>query len=61
MEYKGSNERETLLQHIRDLKQELELSNKLREACERQRQTLERKVTQLLAELTAISKMDGRE
>ena len=54
MEYKGSNERETLLQHIKDLRQELELSNKLREACEKQRQLLERKVIELLAEITSI-------
>jgi hypothetical protein len=61
MEFKESNERETLLQHIKDLRQELELSNKLREACEKQRQLLERKVIELLAEITSISRMEGRE
>ena len=49
------------LQHIRDLRQELDIVHKMLEACEAQRIRLERKVSELLADLTAINRMDGKE
>jgi hypothetical protein len=49
------------LRHIRELRQELEITRKMLEACEANRERLERRVGELLADLTAIARMDGKE
>jgi len=49
------------LAHIRELRQELEITRKMLEACEKNRERLERRVGELLADLTAIARMDGKE
>lgn len=49
------------LEHVRAMRQELELAHNMLEACERQRERLERRVNELLADITAITRMDGRE
>jgi hypothetical protein len=49
------------LTHIRQLREELELTKNMLQACERNRVRLEKKVVELLADLTAISRMDGKE
>lgn len=43
------------------LQQELDLVRKMLKACEKNRIQLEQRITELLAELTAISRMEGRE
>jgi len=49
------------LGHIRSLREELEITRKMLQACEAQRARLESRVGELLADLTAIARMDGKE
>ncbi len=49
------------LAHIRAQRQELELMKQMLEACEKNRDRLEKRVSDLLADLTAIARMDGKE
>lgn len=50
-----------LTAQVHDLQRELELSQNMLAACERTNNSLRRRVTDLLADLTAISTMEGRE
>lgn len=56
-----TDELDSALEAIRQLRQELELTRKMLDACERSRVRLDKRVNDLLADLTAITKMDGKE
>lgn len=49
------------LSAIKQQRQEIEMQKSMLEGCERQRHFLEKRVESLMADLVAITRMDGRE